>query len=365
MADTLNGSYVPDHFALRELAGQIYHSYPAHRFSIWSSTSFAILWPWRAIAPSRVAPMGRPTQPPGGVARGSYSVRFQGIHLSRLRLGERPELQRMELTALQLAELLVLGFFAGNVGALTGIGGGIIITPVLTLLFRVPIHQAVGTSLCCVIATSSGAAATYVEHHLSDIRLGMTLELATTVGAVSGAFVAAALSREALSVLFALLLGYAGATMVRRALRAEIADPSGVEPYRIGVEPYRIKRLPLGMCGSGVAGMISGLLGVGGGPIKVPLMYLVMGVPFKVASATSNFMMGVTAAASAFIYYSRGDVRPLITAPTAVGVFVGASLGSRIMRRAPSGWLTVLFSVIMFYFAGMMIWKSLHGGFAR
>ncbi len=264
----------------------------------------------------------------------------------------------MELTALQLAELLVLGFFAGNVGALTGIGGGIIITPVLTLLFRVPIHQAIGTSLCCVIATSSGAAATYVEHHLSDIRLGMTLELATTVGAVSGAFVAAALSREALSVLFALLLGYAGATMVRRALQAEIADPSGVEPYRI-------KRLPLGMCGSGVAGMISGLLGVGGGPIKVPLMYLVMGVPFKVASATSNFMIGITAAASAFIYYSRGDVRPLITAPTAVGVFVGASLGTRIMRRAPSGWLTVLFSVIMFYFAGMMIWKSLHGGFAR
>ncbi len=254
--------------------------------------------------------------------------------------------------------LLALGAIAGAVGALTGIGGGIIVTPVLTLLFGVAIHQAIGTSLCCVIATSSGAAASYIEHHLSDIRLGMTLELATTVGAISGALLAGVMSHEALAVLFAALLSYAGITMVRRGLKPGQAEPAEVEPYRV-------RRLPLGMFGSGLAGMVSGLLGVGGGPIKVPLMYLVMGVPFKVATATSNFMIGVTAAASAFIYYSRGDIRPWITAPTAVGVFVGAGLGSRLMRRAPSRWLVLFFSLIMFYFASMMAWRTLHGGFDR
>jgi uncharacterized protein len=257
----------------------------------------------------------------------------------------------------QLAELLLLGFFAGAVGALTGIGGGLVVTPVLTLLFGVPIHQAIGTSLCCVIATSSGAAASYVEHHLSDVRLGMTLELATTLGAVSGALVAARIPHGGLAILFAGLLTYAGGTMVRRSFKSETAEP---EVNRV----YNIKHLPLGLVGSGAAGIISGLLGVGGGPIKVPVMFLVMGVPFKVATATSNFMVGVTAAASAFIYYSRGDVRLLITAPTAIGVYAGASIGTHVMRRTPSRWLILLFSVIMFYFAAMMIWKTLHGGFS-
>ncbi len=256
-----------------------------------------------------------------------------------------------------LAELGVLGVFAGAMGALTGIGGGLIIIPVLTLVFGVPIHRAIGTSLCCIIATSSGAAANYVEHHLSNIRLGMTLELATTVGAVAGALVSVALHREALALLFAAMLCYAGGTMVRRSLKA-----SGTEPEAAG--PYVIRRLPLGLAGSGAAGVVSGLLGIGGGPIKVPIMYLVMDVPFKVATATSNFMIGVTAAASAFIYYSRGDVQLLYTAPTAIGVYVGASVGTHIMRRTPSRWLIRLFSAIMFYFAIMMAWKALQGGFA-
>jgi hypothetical protein len=264
----------------------------------------------------------------------------------------------MELTWVKLAELSLLGLLAGNVGALTGIGGGLIITPVLTLVFGVPIHQAIGTSLCCVIATSSGAAASYVEHHLCNIRLGMTLELATTMGAVTGGLVAGVLSREALAVLFAVLLTYAGGSMVRRTFKPESAEASDLNSYTV-------KRLPLGLLGSGAAGVISGLLGVGGGVIKVPLMYLAMGIPFKVATATSNFMIGVTAAASAFIYYSRGDVKLLISAPTAIGVFVGASLGSHLMRHTPSRRLVVLFSFIAFYFALMMIWKATHGGFAR
>ncbi len=256
-----------------------------------------------------------------------------------------------------LAELGLLGVFAGALGALTGIGGGLIITPILTLVFGVPIHRAIGTSLCCVIATSSGAAANYVEHHLSNIRLGMTLELATTVGAVGGALVAALLHREALAILFAAMLSYAGGTMVRRCLKASAVGPEATTSYTI-------RRWPLGLLGSGAAGVVSGLIGVGGGPIKVPVMYLLMGVPFKVATATSNFMIGVTAAASAFIYYSRGDVQLLLTAPTAIGVYVGASLGTHIMRRTPSRWLILLFSLIMFYFAAMMVWKALHGGFA-
>jgi len=264
----------------------------------------------------------------------------------------------MDLTWLRLAELLVLGAFAGGAGSMLGIGGGLITTPVLTLVLGVPIHQAIATSLCCVIATSSGAAARYVEQRLSDIRLGMTLELTTTIGAIGGSVVAGLLSREALAILFAGLLTYAGSSMLRRAFRPE-------KPTGDGPQTYTVKRLPVGMVGSAGAGMISGMLGVGGGVVKVPLMYLMMGIPFKVATATSNFTIGVTAAASAFIYYARGDMRPVITAPTAVGVFLGASLGAHLMRHTPSRWLIVAFSVIVFYFAVIMVWKASHGGFPR
>jgi uncharacterized membrane protein YfcA len=264
----------------------------------------------------------------------------------------------MDLTLTNMLELVLLGVVAGGIGSMTGIGGGLIITPVLTLVFGVPIHHAIGASLCCVIATSSGAAASYVEHRLSDIRLGMTLELATTVGAITGSLIAGLLSRGVLALAFALFLITAASSMVRRHMKA---NPAGLED----IKAYKVRRLPLGLLGSGGAGIISGLLGVGGGIIKVPLMYLVMGVPFKVATATSNFMIGVTAAASAFIYYSRGDVRPLIAAPAAVGVFFGAGLGARLMRRVPSGRLVILLSVIMLYFAMMMIWKAFQEGFFR
>jgi len=264
----------------------------------------------------------------------------------------------MDLTALQLVELLVLGFLAGGIGAMLGIGGGLVIIPALTLGLGVPIHQAIATSLCAVIATSSGAAARYVEHRLADIRLGMTLELATTSGAVGGSIVAGLLSRETLSVLFATLLTYAGATMVRKAFhRTPSNEGEGAS--------YTVRRWPLGLTGSAGAGAISGMLGVGGGIIKVPIMYLGMGVPFKTATATSNFMIGVTAAASAFVYFSRGDIDPAITAPAVVGVFWGSLIGSHWMNRTPSRWLIIAFSVIAFYFAALMIWRSTHGGFAH
>ena len=242
-----------------------------------------------------------------------------------------------------LLGLVGLGAGAGLLGALLGIGGGLLITPLLTLLFGIPIEQAIAASLVAIIATSSVAASYYVQERLSDIRLGMVLELATTLGAISGALAAGLLSRRWLTLIFSLFLLYAGSTLLRRALKPT--------PGEEDLTDYQVRRLPLGMGISYLAGNISGLLGVGGGPVKVPMMYLLMGVPLKVATATSNFMIGVTAAASAFIYYLRGDVLVHITAPVVVGVFLGSLAGSRIFPRVPTRWILWLFVSLMFYLA--------------
>ena len=242
-----------------------------------------------------------------------------------------------------LLGLVGLGAGAGLLGALLGIGGGLLITPLLTLLFGIPIEQAIAASLVAIIATSSVAASYYVQERLSDIRLGMVLELATTLGAISGALAAGLLSRRWLTLIFSLFLLYAGSTLLRRALKPT--------PREQDLTGYQVRRLPLGMGISYLAGNISGLLGVGGGPVKVPMMYLLMGVPLKVATATSNFMIGVTAAASAFIYYLRGDVLVHITAPVVVGVFLGSLAGSRIFPRVPTRWILWLFVSLMFYLA--------------
>ncbi len=244
---------------------------------------------------------------------------------------------------LYLLGLVGLGAGAGLLGSLLGIGGGLLISPFLILLFGVPIEQAIATSLVAIIATSSVAASFYVQEKLSDIRLGMVLELATTLGAVSGALTAGLLSRRWLTLIFSSFLLYAGSTLVRRALKPR--------PREEDLTDYQVRRLPLGMGISYLAGNISGLLGVGGGPVKVPMMYLLMGVPLKVATATSNFMIGVTAAASAFIYYLRGDVLVYPTAPVVVGVFVGSLAGSRIFPRVPTRWILWLFVGLMFYLA--------------
>lgn len=247
---------------------------------------------------------------------------------------------------MHLLGLVALGAGAGLLGALLGIGGGLLITPLLTLLFGVPIEQAIATSLVAIIGTSSAAASVYVEQKLSDIRLGMVLELATTLGAISGALTAGLLSRRWLTILFSAFLLYAGGSMVRRAANPLLPEE---DPGK-----YQVRRLRLGMVFSYLAGGISGLLGVGGGPIKVPMMYLLMGVPLKVATATSNFMIGVTAAASAFIYYLRGNILVFPTAPVVVGVFLGSLLGSRLSRRVPTRWILWLFVAVMFYLAVSM-----------
>ena len=245
-----------------------------------------------------------------------------------------------------LLGLVGLGAGAGLLGALLGIGGGLLITPLLTLLFGIPIEQAIAASLVAIIASSSVAASYYVQERLSDIRLGMVLELATTLGAISGALAAGLLSRRWLTLIFSLFLLYAGSTLLRRALKPT--------PREEDLTDYQVRRLPLGMGISYLAGNISGLLGVGGGPVKVPMMYLLMGVPLKVATATSNFMIGVTAAASAFIYYLRGDVLVHITAPVVVGVFLGSLAGSRIFPRVPTRWILWLFVGLMLYLAVSM-----------
>jgi len=244
--------------------------------------------------------------------------------------------------------LVVLGLLAGTFGALVGLGGGVIIVPVLSLLLGLPIKTAVGISLVCVIATSSGAAAVYVQRHWTDLRLGMVLELATALGAITGALVVTFLPDNFLQGMFGAFLLYAAVALLRRQ-EGEMVEVTGEPP------DYRARNHPLGLGVSYVAGSVSGMLGIGGGPIKVPLMHLFMGVPLKVAAATSNFMMGVTAAASAFLYYTRGDVIVAVAAPLAVGVFAGALLGSHLTRRIHRRWIRGLLTLVLFYLAALML----------
>ena len=244
--------------------------------------------------------------------------------------------------------LVLLGFFAGAYGALVGLGGGIILVPVLSIWLGLPIKTAVGISLVCVIATSTGAAAVYVQRHLTDLRLGVVLELATVLGAITGAAIVTFLPDRLIKGLFAAFLAYAAVMMLRQKPGAESGESQTVPAYEA-------RNYPLGLGVSYVAGSVSGILGIGGGPIKVPMMYLLMGVPIKVAAATSNFMIGVTAAASAFLYYGRGDIVVAVAAPLASGVFAGALVGSRLSARLRSRWIRWLLLPVLFYLAALMI----------
>jgi uncharacterized membrane protein YfcA len=257
--------------------------------------------------------------------------------------------------------MILGGMFAGLWGSVLGLGGGVLIIPMLNLIFGVPMREAIGASLVCVIATSSGAASLYVKKHLSDIRLGMTLELATTLGAIAGGIMAGIISPKALSILFSFLLIYTAVTMFRKREESKNSDElASSKSFAEAVLPdYKIVRLPLGMGASFFAGNVSGLLGVGGGIIKVPVMYLYMGVPLKIAVATSNFMIGVTASASAFIYFFRGDVNPLVAGPTMLGVFLGATFGSHIFPRVKTDWLKKILALVLLYVALEMLFKAL------
>jgi hypothetical protein len=268
---------------------------------------------------------------------------------------------------LDSALMLGAGIAAGVFGSLLGLGGGILIVPLLTLGFGLPLLTAIGVSLVCVIMTSGAAAGVYLERHVANLRLGMTLELFTACGALAGGLIAFLLPERVLEGLFSALLLYVAFTMARR--REQPAKDANDEPEAGAALPgiaatlsgpgYRIRRLGLGAIGSVFAGVISALLGVGGGLVKVPVMHVIMGVPLRVATATSNLMIGITASASAIIYLLRGGIDPYVAAPTGIGVFLGASLGSRVAHRIDLRVLRVLFVVILLYTAAQMIQRAL------
>ena len=261
------------------------------------------------------------------------------------------------MNSFMVLQLVVVGIAAGGFGALAGVGGGVIIIPLLTLYLHVPIHHAIGISLAAVIATSTATSSVNVERHITDIRLGMTLELATTLGAAIAAVVAGYMNRMTLAILFVAFLLYSASTLIRRAWS------SRSEKIVLEIPAYTPKRYGLGLTASVIAGGFSGLLGVGGGVIKVPLMYLLMGIPLRVATATSNFMIGVTAAASAYIYYARGDVAVDIAAPLVAGVFSGSLIGARLAPRVHAKHVLAAFIAITVFLAIQMIVRLAKGGF--
>ena len=268
--------------------------------------------------------------------------------------------------------LLGGGIAAGVFGSLLGLGGGILLVPLLTLAFGLPLLTAVGISLICVIVTSSAAAGVYLERRVANLRLGMTLELFTACGALVGGLIAFLLPDRVLEGVFAGLLVYVAVTMARRRDPEPEATPSGspsdaaLEPpaagpflTQLGGSGYRVRRLGWGIVGSLFAGLASALLGIGGGLIKVPVMHVVMGVPLRVATATSNLMIGITASASAIIYLLRGGIDAYAAAPTAIGVFIGASIGSRLAHRIDLRILRGLFVAILLYTALQMLLRAI------
>jgi uncharacterized membrane protein YfcA len=265
------------------------------------------------------------------------------------------------------------GAAAGVFGSLLGLGGGILIVPLLTLGFGLPLREAVGVSLVSVMMTSSAAAGVYLERHVANLRLGMTLELFTAIGALVGGSLAFLLDERLLSLLFALLLAYVAITMLQArtheaplAVDVPLVDPAPgdgapVSPTvldRLGGEGYRVRNLGRGVLGALGAGVASALLGIGGGIIKVPLMHLAMGVPLRVATATSNLMIGITAAASAVIYLIHGGIDPYVAGPTGIGVFVGATAGSRLGHRVDLRYLRLLFVLVLGYTAFQMLLRA-------
>ncbi|MHB8566504.1 MAG: sulfite exporter TauE/SafE family protein [Nitrososphaerales archaeon] len=261
---------------------------------------------------------------------------------------------------------------AGIVGAIVGIGGGLLVTPVLTLIFGVDIRLAIGASIISIIATSSGGAAAYVRDRVTNIRVGMFLEITTTVGAITGAAVAAYINSQVLFALFGVILLLSIIPSIRK--RKE-EFPEGVEndswsaklklsstypDQRLKREvPYNVTRTPIGLGIMYIAGVISGLLGIGSGAFKVLGMESAMRLPMKVSTTTSNFMIGVTAAASAGIYFLRGDVNPFIVAPVALGILAGANIGTKILLRAKNTTVRYVFIFVLFGIAVEMIAKAL------
>jgi len=267
-------------------------------------------------------------------------------------------------------QVLVISYAAGMLGSLVGVGGGIIVVPALTLIFGIDIHNAIAASIVAVVATSTGAASTYVREKVANMRLGMLLEVATVAGALAGALLAVYVSPKALYVLFALLMAYTAGNMTQKSKAAGRELPPSPLADRLNLHGayydkalkqevnYRVTRPVLGLVVSGLAGLASGLLGIGGGVLKVPVMNLFMGIPIKACTATSNFMIGVTAASGAAVYFMRGDVQPFVVAPVAIGVLFGAKTGARAMNHIHGNVLRIIFVIILSLTAIQMFVKG-------
>ncbi len=260
---------------------------------------------------------------------------------------------------------------AGLVGALTGLGGGVVLVPLLTLLFKVDIRYAVGASLVSVIATSSGAAAAYVREGFSNIRIGMFLEIATTLGALLGANLAARVSTHAIAIVFGFVLLFSAYFSRKPRTEAERAIPPdplatrlrliGSFPDAGGVRNYNVQHVPAGWSLMFGAGALSGLLGIGSGAMKVLAMDQAMKIPFKVSTTTSNFMIGVTAAASAGVYLHRGYIDPGLAMPVMLGVLAGSMIGAKVLIKAHPKHLRLGFSVVILLLALEMLYNGLSG----
>jgi len=277
------------------------------------------------------------------------------------------------MSVLAFTALVIIGSVsAGLLGALTGLGGGMVIVPMLTLLFHVDLRYAIGASLVSVIATSFGAAAAYVKEGYTNVRVGMLLEIATTLGAIGGAYLAGRIGTGAIAVIFALVLlysAYRSTKPLAEHIRTEDDDPlsrrlrlASTYPTPKGLEPYGVHNVPAGFGLMALAGVLSGLLGIGSGALKVLAMDQLMHLPFKVSTTTSNFMIGVTAAASAGIYLSRGYIDPALALPVMIGVLLGALTGARILAGANTKVLRRIFAVVIVALALEMAYKGISGG---
>lgn len=274
------------------------------------------------------------------------------------------------MNILEFSLLIWIGSFsAGFLGALTGLGGGVVIVPLLTSVFGVDIRYAVGASLVSVIATSLGAASTYIKKGYTNLRLGMFLEVATTIGAIAGAMIATFVSVKALTIVLAIILIYSAYLSLRPRIKHtedETADPiatylklNSSYPTPDGLMSYQVHSIPIGFCVMLIAGVLSGLLGIGSGGFKVLAMDQTMRLPFKVSTTTSNFMIGVTAAASAGVYLARGYVDPGLSMPVMLGVLPGAFLGARVLTGAKTQVLRMIFSCVLVVMALKMVYNNL------
>jgi uncharacterized protein len=274
----------------------------------------------------------------------------------------------LEFTSLVFAGSVI----AGLLGSLTGLGGGVVLVPLLTLFFKVDIRYAIGASLVSVIATSSGAAAAYVKEGFSNIRIGMFLEIATTLGALSGAFLAVWVPTKTIAIIFGLVL-LVSAFLSRKprsaAQRNSPPDPlatrlrlNGSFPDLERTRSYNVQRVPAGFGIMFGAGALSGLLGIGSGAMKVLAMDQAMRIPFKVSTTTSNFMIGVTAAASAGVYLHRGYIDPGLSMPVMLGVLGGSLVGARILVQTETKWLRLVFSAVIVVLGIEMLYKGFSGG---